>query len=179
MRRTFVAATAGAVLLTISACGGGSTDSPSGAAAGATTAATATAVEPTEEEAEEEVDYSADTKKVCAKVDKLLEGKEMERFATELGTLILYKEAKQTAKANQTREDAKKELKTLAKAMRRDTSAAKDPEVKAAGEEAATAIEKSAGSNAFFAKVKTVKTLEKTLQAEIIPWLAPLGAHCG
>jgi hypothetical protein len=175
MHRTILAATVGVLLLTVSACGddSASTATPAASSAGAATTA---AVEPTP--AAEDVDYSADNKKVCAKVDKLLEGKEMERFAQELGQLIVYKQAKQTAKAKEAREDAKKELKNLAAAVRRDTGAAKDPELKAAGEESAVSIEKTAGDNAFFTKIKTIKDVDKNLESEMTPWLTPLASYC-
>ena len=179
MHRTVLAVAVGvsALLLSISACDSGSATTATGTktTAGATTAADEPAAEPTEAE---DVDYTADNKKTCAKVDKLLEGKEMERFAKKLGEMIVYKQAKQTAKAKGAREDAKKELKGLATAMRRDTSKAKDPKLKAAGEEAAVAVEKSSGDNAFFAKLTTLKAVNKNLQSEMTPWLVPLASFC-
>jgi hypothetical protein len=174
MHRTILAATVGVLLLTVSACGGDSTGTPAASSAGPS--ATTAAVETTPEA--EDVDYSADNKKVCAKVDKLLEGKEMERFAKKLGELIVYKQAKQTAKAKDSREDAKKELKGLAAAVRRDTGVAKDPELKAAGEESAASIEKTAADNAFFTKIKTIKDVDKNLESEMTPWLTPLASYC-
>jgi hypothetical protein len=124
------------------------------------------------------VKYRANTKKVCTNVDKLFEGQELKRFARQLGTFILYKEAKKPVKAKRAQVKAKQELIALAAAVRATTSSAKDPKLKAAGKEAAAKIEKSAADSAFFAKLKTIKDVNPTLTSEMIPWLTPLGLHC-
>jgi hypothetical protein len=111
-------------------------------------------------------------------MDKILEGKEMGRFADELGKMIGYKEAKQTAKVAQSRAAAAKHLRALAAEMRRQTSTAKDSDVRAAGKEAAGSIELSAKDPAFYAKIKSVKSVEATLRSEMTPWITPLASFC-
>ena len=184
MRRSFLATSVGALLLTLSACDG---DSPSAApsrtpgasttpsaAGGGPVGTTAPGVTPTAAAAR----YTANTKKVCGQVDALLKGKEMQRFAKNLGSLILLKQAKKPVKATRAREAAKKELRSLATAVRRDTGAAQDPELKKAGALTATGIDKSAQNDAFFAKLKTLKDVDNVLEAEMTPWLLPLATHC-
>jgi head-tail adaptor len=172
MRRIVLAGTVGGLLLTMCGCDSDDADPVAAPAATATTAVAA--AEPTPA-----ADYTADTKRVCNKADKLLEGKEMDGFAAQLGTMIVYKQAKQTRKADETRTKAQNELKALAAAMRAATATARDREVKAAGEEAATEIERTAASNAFFAKIKTTEDVNQELQSELVPWITPLAASCG
>jgi hypothetical protein len=182
MRRSFLATSVGALLLTLSACDG---DSPSAAPSrtpGASTSPSAAEGEPavatTAPGVTPAARYTANTKKVCGQVDALLKGKEMQRFAKNLGSLILLKQAKKPVKATKAREAAKKELRSLATAVRRDTGAAQDPELKKAGALTATGIDKSAQNNAFFAKLKTLKDVDNVLEAEMTPWLLPLATHC-
>jgi hypothetical protein len=102
----------------------------------------------------------------------------MGRFADELGRMIGYKEAKQAAAVDRSRIAAAKHLRALASELRRQTSTAKDADVRAAGKEAADSIEASAKDPAFYAKVKSVTSLEKTLQSEITPWITPVASIC-
>ncbi|MEU7901566.1 hypothetical protein [Actinoplanes sp. NPDC049118] len=166
MRRIILGATTGALLLTGSACG----TKPDTAAAPAAPAATVSA--------SPSADYTADTKKVCGEIDKILDGKKMEKFGEELGKLIVFKQANSTASAKKARTAAGEKLKDLAKAMNESTAAAKDPELKAAGEESLQAMTSTAEDDAFFAKLKTVKDLDKTLESGITEWLTPLAPFC-
>jgi hypothetical protein len=185
MRRSFLATSVGALLLTLSACDGdspsaapsrtpGASTSPSAAQGEPAVATTAAGAAPTAPTAR----YTANTKKDCGQVDALFKGKEMQRFAKNLGSLILLKQAKKPVKATRAREAAKKELRSLATAVRRDTGAAQDPELKKAGALTATGIDKSAQNDAFFAKLKTLKDVDNVLEAEMTPWLLPLATHC-
>ena len=185
IRSSVLASTASVLLLAISACENDPTPKTSATTATATTSASASApasadaVQPSPTKTPAKAaSYAANTKKVCAKVDSLFEGAEVDRFAKELGRLILYKKAKKPAKANQARELAKKELKSLAASVRSNTAAAQDPQLKAAGEKSAASIEQSAADNAFFAKLKTIKDVNSNLTSEMTPWLTPLSVYC-
>ncbi|MET8153934.1 hypothetical protein ACIBSW_34815 [Actinoplanes sp. NPDC049668] len=168
MQRIILAATTGALLLTGSACG---TKSDTDTAAAPKAPAATVSASPS-------ADYTADTKKVCGEIEKLLDGKKMEKFGEELGKLIVYKQAKATAEAKKARTAAGERLTDLAKAMNESTAAAKDPELKAAGEETLQAMTRTAEDDAFFAKLKTVKDLDKTLESGITAWLTPLTPFC-
>jgi Rieske Fe-S protein len=172
MRRTVLAALgAGALLLSASACGS-TTTADAGATAGATAAPAATvSVSPS-------ADYTADSAKVCAEVEKLLKGKELEKFAEEVGKLIVYKEQKLTSRATKARTAAGTRLQALATALRDDTAVAKDPELRDAGAESADAMVASAGDDAFFAKIKKVKDLDTVLESEMTAWLTPVVTIC-
>ena len=175
MQRWITAATVGALLLTVPACSGGSdprtgAESPSASAPALASASPVPSAEPSKD--------SASTKKFCSGVDKTLYGKEMSRFADEVGKMIAYKNAKQTAKAKQARIAAGKQLNAVAKAMRTQTSTAKEAELRAAGEEAADNIDKSAEDPAFYAKIKNDKSMDEVLQSEMTPWIVPLAKFC-
>ncbi|GIE90812.1 hypothetical protein [Actinoplanes regularis] len=167
MRRIILAATAGALLLTASACG---TSSDTDAAAPATTTAAAVA--------SPSADYTADTKKVCDDMGELLGGKKMEQFGAKLGEFIGYTQAKASSPAKKARTEAGKELKELATSLTKLTGAAQDPGLQAAGEETLKLINKSAEDEAFFAKFKTVDDVSKKLEPEVTAWLAPLDKFC-
>ncbi|HST83196.1 MAG TPA: hypothetical protein VLL08_15785 [Kineosporiaceae bacterium] len=176
---------ASVLLLAISACEDDPTPDASATTTQPTTSASTSApasapasVGATKPSPSKAANYAANTKKVCAKVDNLFEGAELERFAKDLGRHILYKKAKKAAKADQARDLAKKELKALATAVRSNTSSAQDPELKAAGEKSAVSIEKTAADNAFFAKLKTIKDVNGNLTSEMTPWLTPLSVYC-
>jgi hypothetical protein len=182
-RSTALASMASVLLLTVSACENDpapdATATPPGPTASASVPESAPAsagvVNPSPSKT---ASYTANTKKVCTKVDSLFQGAELERFAKDLGRHILYKKAKKTAKANQARDLAKKELRALAATVRSNTASAQDPKLKAAGEKSAVSIEKTAADNAFFAKLKTIKDVNGNLTSEMTPWLTPLSVYC-
>ncbi|MFI5493275.1 hypothetical protein [Actinoplanes sp. NPDC051859] len=170
MRRTLLAAAAGGLLLAGSACGnsdGPESAAPTQAAPVATTTA-ATTPPP---------DYSADTKRICAKLDKIFDG-DLEGFGTELGKMIAYKEAKQADNAKAAEKAAAKELKTVAAEVRKETTAAQDPDLKAAGASTATRLSESASKASFFAGIKSEKDLDKVVQSEMTTWIAPVVGQC-
>lgn len=202
MRRIFLTATIGVLLLTGSACGGTDPDSTAtagrsasagpavagsggaafaAAAAAAAPAATAGAsgAAPGATTPGRSEDFTADTRKVCAEVSGLLDNdKQLKGFATQLAALIVYREAKQTTRANQAQANAQRDLKSFAGVVRKHTAPAKDAELKAAGEEAADRIEKTAGDDAFFKKIKNMSSLETFLLAEMTAWLTPIATIC-
>jgi len=180
MRRTATFLTVGALLLGASACSS-SDAAVSTTASSDTSASSAPAPGVTASNAADDTATStqtASTKSVCTKVEKLLEGKQMKKFGTRLGQMIVYKQAKNTAKAKAARVTAGKDLLAFAKEMRTVTATAKDAEVRAAGEEGAVEIEKTAANDAFYAKIKTVKDVDKSMESEITPWLTPLSPYC-
>ena len=170
MRRAILAVTTGCVLLTGAACGNDA-DSSTTAAATPSAAPSAVASSPA-------ADYTADTKAVCAKVDKIFT-EDLEDFATELGKMIAYKEAKQTSEANTAEKSAGKELKEVAAAMKKATGAAQDPGLVKAGEASAEKITTTAGDTKFFDKIKTTKDVDTVLEAEFTAWFTPLSEYCG
>jgi hypothetical protein len=180
MRSTTLALGAGALLLTATACAGGSEPK---AAAGATPSAkanvatSAPSVQPSPSAVAKPAGTDSD-KKVCGKINKLIEGDQMKKFGDKLGEMIVYKQAKQTAKANSARAAAQKGLRKLAADFEAATANAVDPELKAAGAETADTIRDSAKDNAFFAKIKTIKDVDKELESEIVPWITPLASFC-
>jgi hypothetical protein len=168
MRRTILAAGVGALLVSGSVCGTAASDPT--AAPGAPGVSVSASVS---------ADYTADTKKVCGEVDKLLDGKPMQKFAEELGRLIVYKERGLTVNAEQARTDAGTRLDYLASRLRERTSAAKDPRLRAAGEQSANSMEITAVDDAFFAKIESLNDMDTTLESEMTGWLAPVGTFCG
>jgi len=172
MRRAILAVTTGCVLLTGTACGNDS-DSSTTAAPISTLSATPSVVA-----SSPAADYTADTKAICAKVDKIFT-EDLEDFATELGKMIAYKEAKQTSEANAAEKSAGKELKEVAATVKKATAPAKDPDLVKGGEESAGKITETAGDSAFFDKIKTTKDVDKVLESEFTGWFTPLSAYCG
>ncbi|MEV6600978.1 hypothetical protein AB0M36_29635 [Actinoplanes sp. NPDC051346] len=170
MRRIILAATTGALLLTASACGDTKSDTDT-AAAPATPTVTASA-SPT-------ADYTEDTEKVCGKIKKIVVGKNMKTFAEELAKYTVFKEANATAEAKKARVGAEEGLKDLGKALNDATAEAKDPELKAAGEETLRSMTSTAEDDAWFKKLKTEKDLDKALETGITEWLTPLDNFCG
>ncbi|GAB1694805.1 hypothetical protein [Krasilnikovia sp. M28-CT-15] len=164
MRRAILAVTLGGVLLSGTACSN-DTKTPADAAAPATTTTTAAP------------DYTADTKKVCDGFEKDLQ-KGAEAFGKELGKMIGYRETKQTRNAATAKKAAAAELKNWASDVRSATRAAMDPRLQAAGESAAGNMVKAADGDAFFAKFKTEKDVDKHFEAELNGWFTPLNALC-
>jgi hypothetical protein len=165
MRRALTALALVSTLAGSAACTDNST--PVGGQASSSAAAAPTSEAP---------DYTADTKKICGKIDTAMD-KSTNAFGTELGKLIAYKQVRNTAAANKAKAGAQRELKALAKTIRDATAAALDPKVKAAGQESAANIEATAANNAFFDKLKSEKDLN-SLESEITAWLVPLAMHC-
>jgi hypothetical protein len=166
MRRIIVVLAFAGVLATTAACGSESTPTGTAATASATTAAPS----PT-------ADYTADTKKVCDELDKMLDTG-LDAFASNLGKMIGYRQAKQPELAAKAKAAAQQDLKEQAEALRKATMAAQDPKMQAAGEEAAKGMVTTAASDAFFDKLKDMDDLN-ALETEMTVWLAPLEFFCG
>jgi hypothetical protein len=167
MRRAFLALALGGVLLSAAAC-----DSD----AGSTTAAPA-ATTPSAAPTSAAPDYSANTKLVCGKVEKVFNS-DLESFGTQLGKMIAYKEAKQTSEADKAEKAAAKQLKDVGAKVRRETAAAEDPELVTAGATSAGKFARSAADTKFFDSIKTTKDLDRTIEAKMTDWLSPVAGYC-
>ena len=121
--------------------------------------------------------YYANTRKVCASLDKIFDA-DVAQFGTAMGKMIAYKEAKQADEAEQARKAASKELKEVGAKVRKETSAAEDPDLKQAGAVSATKFAKSAADKALFDKVKTTKDLDRTLATRMPDWMDPVAGLC-
>jgi hypothetical protein len=171
MRTALLAVSLGGLLLAGAACSNGDNGSESTAArapAGAPSAATTTVPAP---------NYYADTRKVCARLDKIFHA-DVAEFGTAMGKMIAYKEAKQAEEAEEARKAASKQLKEVGAKVRKETVAAQDPELKQAGAVSATKFSKSASDKALFDKVKTAKDLDRTLNAKMPDWMDPVAGLC-
>ena len=167
MRRAFLAVALGGVLLASAACSSDA-ETPAAAPAAATPLAAATTAAP---------DYSANTKLVCGKVEKIFND-DLEGFGTQVGKMIAYKEAKQTADAEKAEKAAGKELKEIGAKVKKETAAAQDPELKTAGASSAAKFTKSATDAKFFDSIKTTKDLDRTIEAKMTEWLTPVAGYC-
>ena len=122
-------------------------------------------------------DYTANTNLVCGRLNTIYQG-ELRAFGAAMGTMITYKEAKQTAEAQKAENTAVSKLKAVAVKIRKDTAAAQDPEFKAAGIISATKVETSVKDRKYFDKVKTLKDLNATIEGQFSQWLIPVSGFC-
>ncbi|MEV4635899.1 hypothetical protein AB0J80_00965 [Actinoplanes sp. NPDC049548] len=169
MRRTLLAAALGGLLLTGAGCSGGG-DTGDDAAPQLVVPSSAPAGSPSP-------DYSANTKRVCDKLDKIFDA-ELENFGTEIGKMIAYKEAKQADNATKAEKAASKQLRDVGAQVRKETAAAQDPRLKEAGAASAAKFSKSAADGKFFDRIKSTKDLDKILQTEMTNWLTPVAGYC-
>jgi hypothetical protein len=167
MRRAFLALALGGALLTASAC---SDDPETPDAAPAWTAPSAEATTPAP-------DYSANTNVVCGKIDKIFD-QDLERFGTQLGKMIAYKEAKEATEAEKAEKAAGQQLRNIGSKVRKETAAAQDPDLKTAGATSAAKFAKSAADAKFFDGIKTTKDLDRTIQTKMSEWLTPVAGYC-
>jgi hypothetical protein len=167
MRRAFLAVLAGGVLLTGAAC-------DSDAKTGGTAAGEPTSASPS---ASPSPDYAADTKQVCDRLQTIYQG-ELRDLGTALGKMITYKEAKQNADAKKAENAAAAELKAVAEKIRKETDAAQNPEFSAAGATSAAKIEASVADRKYFAKVKSLKDFNATIENQFTEWLTPVIGYC-
>ena len=171
MRTALIAVSLGGLLLTGAACSSGDNGSePVTQAPVAEAPATATTTVPAP-------NYYANTRKVCTALDKIFDA-DVAQFGTAMGKMIAYKEAKQADEAEQARKAASKELKEVGAKVRKETSAAEDPDLKQAGAVSATKFSKSAADKALFDKVKTTKDLYRTMAAKMPDWMDPVAGLC-
>ncbi len=145
MRRAFLALALGGMLLSAAACDSDAASTTTAAPAAATPSATPASPPP---------DYSADTRRVCGKVEAVF-NKDLQGFGTQMGKMIAYKEAKQTAEADKAEAEAKKQLKDVGAKVRKETAAAEDPELKTAGETSAAKFARSAADTKYFDSIKS------------------------
>lgn len=167
MRRALLAVALGGVLLAATACDSDA-ESPAAAPAANPSSATATSAGP---------DYSANTKLVCGKVEKVFDA-DLESFGTQMGKMIAHKEAKQTAEAEKAEKAAAAGLKSIAAKVKQETAVAEDPELKAAGEASAAKFATSAADGKFFDSIKTTKDLDRSIESKMTDWLSPVAGYC-
>jgi hypothetical protein len=122
-------------------------------------------------------DYSANTKEICGKLEKVF-SEDLQGFGTQVGKMIAYKEAKQPAEAAKAQKAAGQELKNVGAKVKQETAAAQDPELKVAGAASAAKFAKSANDTAFFDKIKSTKDLDRTIEGKMTEWLNPVAGYC-
>lgn len=169
MRTALLAVSLGGLLLTGAACSSGDSDKTPIAEAPAPPSPVVTTSPPP--------DYSADTRKVCAALDKVFDT-DVAQFGAAMGKMIAYKEAKQAEEAEAARKVASRELKDVSAKVRRTTAAADDPDLKEAGAVSATKFSRSAADKAMFDKVRTTRDLDRTLKARMPDWMDPVAGVC-
>ena len=167
MRRALLAVALGGVLLAATACDSDD-KSPAAAPAAALPSAAAISAGP---------DYSANTKLVCGKVEKVFDA-DLENFGTQMGKMIAHKEAKQTAEAEKAEKAAAAGLKSIAVKVKKETAVAEDPELKVAGAASAAKFAQSAADAKFFDSIKTAKDLDRTIEGKMTDWLSPVAGYC-
>jgi hypothetical protein len=167
MRRAILALALGGILLTGAAC---DSDAKDAASAGA-------AATPTAEPSSAGPDYSANTKLVCDNLQKVFDN-DLEGFGTQVGKMIAHKEAKQAPEAALAQQAASAQLKTVGAKVKQETAAAQDPELQTAGATSAEKFVKSAGDAKFFARIKTTKDLDRTIESQLKEWLNPVAGYC-
>jgi hypothetical protein len=167
MRRALLAVALGSVLLTATACDSDA-ETPAAAPAASTPSTAPTITGP---------DYSANTKLVCGKVEKVFDA-DLESFGTQMGKMIAHKEAKQTAEAEKAEKAAAAGLKSIGVKVKKETAVAEDPELKAAGEVSAAKFATSAADGKFFDSIKTTKDLDRTIEGKMTDWLSPVAGYC-
>jgi hypothetical protein len=168
MRRALLAVIAGGTLLAGAACDGGA--KTTAAPEPALSTAPAHSLPPLP-------DYTANTNLVCGRLNTIYQG-ELRAFGAAMGTMITYKEAKQAPDAEKAEDTAVAKLKAVAVKIRKDTGAAQDPEFKAAGVISAMKVETSVKDRKYFAKVKTLKDLNATIEGQFAQWLTPVSGYC-
>jgi hypothetical protein len=168
MRRAILAVTLGGLLLTGTAC-----DSDA-----ETTAAPAPSiVPPSSAPVSLPPDYTADTRKICDKLEKVFDT-DIPAFGTEIGKMITYKETKAPDEADKAEKAAGDRLKTVATKIRKETSVAKDPAIKTAGTVSAGKFVKAATDTKFFDTIKNQKDFDRVIEGELGEWLSPVAGYC-
>jgi hypothetical protein len=168
MRRAILAVALGGVLLSGAACSSSDAKSSDSAAATPTPSSAPTSAAP---------DYSANTKLVCDKLQKIF-NTDLEGFGTQVGKMIAYKEANQAPEAAKAQQAAGQQLKNVGAKVKQETAAAQDPELQTAGATSADKFTKSATDQKFFARIKTTKDLDRTIEAQMNEWLTPVAGYC-
>lgn len=169
MRRAFLAVTLGSLLLLGTACDSGA-ETPAAAPA-------PQAVTPSSAPASPPQDYTANTRQVCGKLDKIFD-RDLKAFGSEVGKMIAYKEAKATAEADKSEKAAGRQLQAAATNIRRETAAAEDPELKTAGAASAAKLADGARDTRFFDSIKSTNDLDRVIEGRMSEWLSPVAGYC-
>ena len=169
MRRALLAVALGGIVLTGAGCG-----SDAHPASGTSPSAAPSSVLPSSAAP----DYSESTKTVCGKLEKIFND-DLAGFGTQLGKMIAYQEAGQTAEAGKAKKAAQSELKGVSDKVKKETAAAQDPELQKAGAESAAKFLESANDSTFIDKIKSTKDLDRNMQAQMTEWLTPVAGLCG
>jgi hypothetical protein len=167
MRRAFMAVTLGGVLLAGTACD--SDAQPT--ATGATTAA------PTPAPTASTPDYSANTRLICADVQKVFDT-DIEPFGTALGKMIAFKEEKLVKEAEKSEKAARQKLRTVATKIIKATAPADDVAVVMAGKASADKFIASAADDKLYDKLKSSKDLNRFIDGKMGDWLTPISGYC-
>ena len=168
MRRALLAVALGGLVLTAAGCRSDAHPTANPAASAAPSFAEPSSPVP---------DFSADTALVCGKLEKIFND-DLTGFGTQLGKMIAYREAGQTTEADKAKKAAQGELKGVADKVRKESGAAQDPELQAAGQQSADKFLKSANDATFINRIKTTKDLDRTMQAQMTEWLTPVAGFC-
>jgi hypothetical protein len=174
MRRALLAVALGGVLVTGAACSSGPSTGASAAPAAASPTAAAS---PSPESASAAPDYSADTRAICGRLETVFND-DLTAFHTQMGKMIANKEAKLTAEAAKAQKAAGAELKKVGAKIKKETAAAQDPELRAAGAVSAAKLEKSATDTSFFKKIKTQKDYDRLIEDQLQQWFTPAAGYC-
>lgn len=169
MRRALLAAIAGGALLAGAAACDGNAKSDDANAAARASAAPTTSPSP---------DYASDTRLVCGEIQSIYSN-EVRSLGSAVGRMITYKEAKQTSDAKKAENSAAGQLEAIAVKIRTSTEAAQNPDLQKAGEASADKLEASAKDRKYFAKIKTLKDFNNTIEAQLNSWLTPVSGFCG
>ena len=114
---------------------------------------------------------------VCGKLQKIF-NTDLQGFGTQVGKMIADKEAKQAPEAAKAQQAASLQLKNVGAKVQSETAAAQDPELQTAGAASAAKFVKSATDAQFFARLKTTKDLDRTIEAQMNEWLTPVAGYC-
>jgi alpha-beta hydrolase superfamily lysophospholipase len=169
MRRAILAASLGGLLLTGAAC-------DSDAETGARPAPPAVA--PSSAPAIAAPDYTADTRRVCGRLEKLIDSDLPTGFGTAIGRMIAQKEAKATAEADKAEKAAGARLTSAAAVIRRETATARDPDLRAAGAASAAKLTAGAADRRFFDGIRTTQDLDRVIETRMGDWLSPVAGYC-
>jgi hypothetical protein len=167
MRPAILAATLGALLLTGAACDSDANPAASGVSAAPPVPAPAISTP----------DYSADTRQICADVQRIFDT-DIEPFGTALGKMIAYREEKLPKAAEKSEKAARKQLKTVATKITKATDGAQDAAIMMAGKATADKFTASAADDKLYDGIKSTKDLNRFIDGKLGEWLTPISGYC-
>jgi hypothetical protein len=177
MRRAILAVALGGILVTGTACDTDRPTSASAAPAAASPTPESADVAASPNAADAAPDYSADTRAICGRLETVFND-DLKTFHTQMGKMIANKEAKLTAEAAKAQTAARAELKKVGAKIKKETAAAQDPQLRAAGAVSAAKFAKSAADKSFFSKVKTQKDYDRLIEDQLQQWFTPAAGYC-